>query len=178
MMDDIVCILSNATTGVKCNSKKKREPLNVCKGELVVEIPKKDQIAQREGLPSHNYRLLRNPNVSFYDSGINIIPLQGPEADYLEGIADQTARILEYRKKQRLRWIMNLRSGDMVFFRLERGKGLGKGSKVPIHTKGMIRYFGAVEGRNGVTFGIEIMVLKSFTLKIVMISLRESAGLG
>ena len=161
-MADTVCILSNATTGVKRNSKKKKEQLNVRKGELVIEIPKKDQIAQHEGDPLHNYRLLRSPNVSFYDSGINIIPLQGPEADYLEGIADPTARILEYRKEQRLQWILNLRSGDMVFFKLEKDRS----SKVPLHSKGIIRYYGAVEGRNGVAFGIEIMVLTYFLLPV------------
>ena len=158
LMADTVCILlSNSTTGVKRNSKNKKEQLNVRKGELVIKIPKKDQIVQHEGVPSHNYLLLLRPNVSFYDTGVNIIPLQRAEADYLEGIANPTARILEYRKEQRFQWIMNLRTGDMVFFKL----GINKGSKVPIYSKGIIRYYGAVEGRNGVAFGIEIMVLKN-----------------
>ena len=173
-MADIVCILTNATTGVKRNSKKKKEQLNVRKGELVVEIPKKNQIVQQDGIPPHNYRLLHNPKVSLYDTGVIVIPLQGAEADYLEGVADPTARIFEYRKEQRFRWIMNLKNGDMVFFKLEREKG----SKVPLHSKGKICYYGAVEGRNGVAFGIEIMVLTYFLLHILASNVLRPYKLG
>ncbi len=74
------------------------------------------------------------------------------QADYLEGV---TARILEYRKESRLRWIMSLKLGDRVYFKLERNKS----TKVPsLHSSGKIKYYGEIQGRYGVMFGIEITV--------------------
>ncbi len=147
-----IYILVKQICGVK--NEKKREQSYIAKGELLVEIPPKERVAQQQDVPPHNYCLLRNPNVTLYDTGVNVSPLFGAQADYLEGITDPNARILEYRKEPRLKWIMNLRQCDSVFFKLEGDKS----NKVPLHSSGKIKYYGAIKGRYGVMFGIEITV--------------------
>ena len=148
-----VWIVTNQTTGVRWDAKGRKEYPLIAKGELVV---KKEQVKLQEGVPPHNYMycLLRDPDVTFYSDGNGIAPLVGAEADYLEGVQDCTARSVMYRREQHLQWIMGLTIGDMVYVRLRRS------SKVPLHMQvvGKIRYYGPVGGRNGVTFGIEIVV--------------------
>ena len=125
------------------------------KGELLFEIPLKDRVKQETDKPPHNYALLRDPEVTLYDSGINVVPLIGPEANYLEGVKDPHTRYLEHRKEDRMKWIMDLRIGEMVYFKLERG------SKVlALTTQGRIKWYGMKDGETGVNFGIEITVSK------------------
>ena len=107
-----VHILMNHTVGEKGENGYQTIVQN---GELLVEISAKEERLNR--FVPRNYRLLRDPTITFHDTGVNTIPLAGAEADYLEGISDHNARIVEYRNQQRLRWIMRLRCGDMVYFK-------------------------------------------------------------
>ncbi len=68
-------ILVKQICGVK--NEKKREQSYIAKGELLVEIPPKDRVAQQQDVPPYNYCLLRNPNVTLYDTGVNVSPLFG-----------------------------------------------------------------------------------------------------
>ena len=153
-----VCILVQQASGVrkaKRTGKSQKVPY-IKKGELLFEIPLKDRVKQEADKPPHNYALLRDPEVTLYDNGINVVPLIGPEADYLEGVKDPHTRYLEHRKEDRLKWIMDLRIGEMVYFKLERDKS----SKVPLTTQGRIKWYGVMDGEIGVNFGIEITVSK------------------
>ena len=144
-----VWILTKQATGISWDAKGRKKHLFIKKGELVIEIPKKEQVVLREGVHPHNYCLLRSPDVTLYDSGTGVQPLAGAEADYLEGVQDPISRSVEYRKEQRLKWIMGLRNGDMVYIKLMRDDQM----------RGKVRYYGSVEGRRGVMFGIGIMVM-------------------
>ena len=156
-MDDLISnqfiLLQPVRNAVgKIGKIRKREYIS--KGELLAEIPKQEQVKQEEGTPPHNYRLIRDPTVTLYNNGTGVSPLIGPEGDYLEGIKDPVTRLVEYQKEGRLQWIMGLRQGDKVFFKLERDKG----SQASLYPRGRVRYYGKVEGEKGVMFGIEITV--------------------
>ena len=151
-----MCILVQQASGVrkaKRTGKLQKVPF-IKKGELLFEIPLKDQAKQEADKPPHNYALLRDPEVTLYDSGINVVPLIGPEADYLEGVKDPHDQYLEHRKDDRMRWIMDLRIGEMVYFKLETDKV----SQVPLYIRGRIRWYGIKEGEKGIKFEIEITV--------------------
>ena len=150
-----LCILLRLTSGVR----KGKERLYIAKGELLAEIPKKEQVKQEESTPPHNYCLLRDPDVILYVIGTGVSPLVGAEGDYLEGIKDPVTRLVEYQKEGRLQWIMDLQQGDEVFFKLERDK-----TQALSNPRGRVRYYGRVEGEKGVMFGIEITVSIDFIL--------------
>ncbi len=124
----------------------------VSRGELVLEIPFKERIARTDGSPSHNYCLYSNNLVTLYDDGTCVCPLHGPELDYLLAITDPQKRIVQYLESGKLKWIMDLRHGDTVTFRLPQG------SYSVLMPKGRVRYYGRIPGHEGVMFGIEITV--------------------
>ena len=152
-----LCILLRQASGVRKKGKggKEQKIPYISKGELLAEIPKKEQVKQGEGTPPpHNFCLLRDSDITLYDNGTGVSPLIGPEGDYLEGIKDPLARLVEYQKEGHLQWITGLQHGDQVFFKLERHKG----PQASLYPRGRVRYYGNVEGKKGVIFGIEITV--------------------
>ena len=128
-------------------------PTVVPRGELVLEIPPKDRIARKDGSPSHNYCRYSNSAVTLYDNGTGTALLHGAEIDYLAAITDPQKRILQYLEPVKLKWIMGLRHGDTVSFRLP-----AQGSNAVVMPKGRVRYYGRIPGHEGVMFGIEILV--------------------
>ena len=90
----------------------------VQKGELLLEIPAKDQIPRKDGTPSHSHCLYNDPTITLYDNGTGVCPLQGAELDYLIAIKYPTTRILQYLDTEKMKWIMDLRTNDIVFIRL------------------------------------------------------------
>ena len=122
----------------------------IAKGDLVTEIPEKDQVPRDKGHP-HNYRKLTEPDVTFYNDGTDIAPLDGREADYLLGVEEACDRMHEYLKPNKLKEVTDLRTNDVVLFKLDCG-GVDK------VIRGKVKYYGAYPGSKGVKFGIEIMV--------------------
>ena len=96
-----LCILLRQASGVRRVGKGEKEQrhFHISKGELLAEIPKKEQVKQEEDTPPHNFCLLRDPDVTLYDNGTGVSPLIAPEGDYLEGINDPATRLIEYRKE-------------------------------------------------------------------------------
>ena len=126
-------------------------PFNIwiARGELVREIPPKDQVP-RSKEHSHNYCKLTEPDVTFYNNGSDIAPLDGAEPDYLLGVEKAEHRIQEYLKQNKLKEVMDLKMNDVVLFKLDRGSV----NKV---IRGRIKYVGTPTHK-GVKFGIEILV--------------------
>ncbi len=125
----------------------------VQRGELVSEIPVKDRIPRKDGSPSHNYRLHNDPAITLYDDGTGTCPLQGAELDYLKAIQNPNTRIVHYLEPGKIKWIVDIKLNDIVFFKFCFTK------KAPLLTvKGKVRYYGLIEGHCGVIFGIEILV--------------------
>ncbi len=129
----------------------------VPRGELVSEIPAKDRIPRKGGSPSHNYCLHDCPDITLYDDGTGVCPLQGAELDYLKAVHNPTTRIVQYLEPDKMKWIINLKNNDIVFFRLKLTK-----SAPPVAVKGKIRFYGHIKGHTGVIFGIEILVSCSY----------------
>ena len=150
----LVYMLLRRTLGDQNPDREGEKPFHVYinKGELLVEIPSKGQIPREDGTPAHNCCMYCNPDITMYDGGANICPLQGAEKDYLEGIEAANVRAQEYLKADKLDWIMDLKHGDKVFFKMERRDG------VSLFLQGKVKYYGVVPKHRGVMFGIEIMV--------------------
>ena len=125
----------------------------VQRGELMLEIPAENRIARKDGTPSHNYRLYGDPAITLYDDGTGVCPLQGAEFDYLKAVQKPTTRILQYFDTEKMKWIMDLKLNDIVFFKFQIA------NKAPSLTvKGKVRHYGLLEGHCGVMFGLEIIV--------------------
>ena len=122
----------------------------ISKGEFVTEIPEKDQVPRDKGHP-HNYRKLTEPDVTLYNDGTDIAPLDGAEGDYLLGVEKASVRIHEYLRPNKLKEVMDLRINDVVLFKLDRGS-------VNIMIRGKIKYYGVTPYSRGVQFGLEILV--------------------
>ena len=122
----------------------------IARGELVTEIPEKDQVPRDKG-HAHNYRQLTEPDVTFYNDGTDIAPLYGAEGEYLLGVEEAATRIQEYLKSDKLKEMMDVRLNDIVLFKLK----CGSVTKI---VRGKVKYYGAISGGKGVIFGIEILV--------------------
>ena len=122
------------------------------RGEILLEIPEKEQIPREDGTPAHNYCRYDDLDVTTFNNGSNVSPLWGAELDYLLGIHRPSVRAVEYLMVDKLTWIMNLKHGSNVFFQLDKEKD------VPLIIPGKIRYYGPIQGHQGVIFGIEIIV--------------------
>ena len=125
-------------------------------GELLLQIPLQDRVPREDGSPSHNYSLYKDPAVTLYDDGTGVSPLEGAELDYLAAITRPQTRIAQYLEQGKLKWIMALKNGDNVVFRLKQG------SNAVFMPRGRIRYCGRVAGYDGVMFGVEILVSNTF----------------
>ena len=149
-----VSILLRRTLGDQKPDREGEKPfqLYINKGELLVEIPPKGQIPREDGTPAHNYSVYYDPYITMYDSGTHLSPLHGAEMDYLEGIEDANVRAQEYLKPDKLDWIMDLKHGDKIYFKMEKRDG------VSLFLQGKVRYYGTIPKHRGVMFGIEIMV--------------------
>ena len=148
-------ILLKQQIGERKPNKLEEKPLQVYiyRGEILLEIPLKEQIPREDGTPAHNYCKYDDPDVTTYNNGTNVSPLYGAELDYLLGIDRPSVRAIEYLQVDKLAWIMDLRHGSNVFFQLDKEKD------VPLLIiPGKIRYYGAIPGHDGVWFGIEIIV--------------------
>ena len=154
-------ILLKQQTGERKPNQEGEKPLSIYffRGEILLEIPEKEQIPRKDGTPAHNYCKYDDPDVTTYDIGINASPLHGAELDYLLGIKRPSVRAVEYLQVDKLAWIMDLRLGSNVFFKLNKEK------EVSLIIRGRIRYYGAIAGHEGVMFGIEIIVS---IIKIIM----------
>ena len=132
----------------------------VSKGELVTEIPKnepKNEIRSIEsGKPAPNYRLYRhedNATVVLYAGHFDVCPVEDKEVDYLLAVEPPKVRLQEYLQpdvKKKMK--MELVCGDAVLFRMKLPNG------PDTFVKGIIRYLGPLEEREGIYFGIEIQV--------------------
>ena len=123
------------------------------RGEILLEIPQKEQIPREDGTPAHNYCKYDDPANTTYNNGTTVSPLYGAELYYLQGIPRSSVRAVEYLQVDKLAWIMDLRSGTEVFFQLNKERD------VLLIIPGIIRYYGRIPGHEGVMFGIEIKVI-------------------
>ena len=132
----------------------------VSKGELVTDIPKNEMRSIESGKPAPNYRLYRhedNATVVLYAGRFDVSPVEEKELDYLLAIEPPNVRLQEYSKPDETKKMkMKLVCGDAVLFRMKLPNG--PDTFVSAFVKGIIRYLGPLEEREGIYFGIEIQV--------------------
>ena len=128
----------------------------VSKGELVTDIPKNEMRSIESGKPAPNHRLYRhedNATVVLYAGRFDVSPVEDKELDYLLAVEPPIVRLQEYLKSDETKKTkMELVCGDVVLFRMKLCNG------PDTFVKGIIRYLGPLEEREGIFFGIEIQV--------------------
>ena len=125
----------------------------IFKGELVVEIPVKDQLLSKEGKPL-NYQLLTALEiVTLHAEDTEISPLHEDEVPYLLAVQPAGVRLKEYLREDKKKEIMALKVEDLVMFKVDQ-------RQTSVHNiiRGKIRYIGPVQESDGIFFGIEITV--------------------
>lgn len=154
----MICIVLKQTLGERSSIASSNDILyvEIARGELVKVISEQDRVYPHY----HNYRKLNEPDVTFYNDGSDVAPLQGDKANYLLGIKEASKRIKEYNEPGRLKVVMELKENDSVMFHLGHGH---KHNQRPIGlwhnlVRGIIKYIGHVPDYTGFMFGIEIMV--------------------
>ena len=150
-----VCILTKEMFGEGKPEKEGEDPWEcmIFRGELVVEIPEKDWLLNKEGKPL-NYQLLSGPDIVKLHAGLtDVSPLQGDEVPYLLAVQPPGVRLKEYLREDRKKEIMALKVEDLVILKLDQGPSLG-GTFV----RGKLCYIGPIDEIEGIFFGIEITV--------------------
>ena len=147
-----VCILAKPKLGIG-RPVKGENPwhCDVHKGEIVVEIPLNER-STTDHTP-HNYRLYAEPIVTLYAPPTDALPLYGAEADYLLAVHPPSVRFKQYLLSDDLKSKMELKVGDIVIFKLK----INEDGPEP-YVIGKIRYLGKLREKDGVYFGIEIIV--------------------
>ena len=148
-------ILLKQQMGERKPNQEGEKPLQIYfhRGEILLYIPLKEQIPREDGTPAHNHCKYNHPDVTIFNNGSAVSQLHGAELDCLLGIERPSVRAQEYLQVDKLAWIMDLRLGTEVFFKLNKERD------VPLIVPGIIRYYGDIPGHDGVMFGIEIKVI-------------------
>ena len=150
-----VCITTKEMFGEGKPEKEGEDPweCRIFKGELVVEIPEKDWLFNKEGKPL-NYQLLSGPDiVKLHAELTDVSPLQEDEVPYLLAVQPPGMRLKEYLREDRKKEVMALKVEDVVMFKLDQGHN---NPTSIIH--GKIHYIGPIDDDEGIVFGIEIIV--------------------
>ena len=124
---------------------------DVHKGEIVVEIPLNER-STTDHTP-HNYRLYTEPEITLHVSPTDVLPLYGAELDYLLAVHPPSARIQQYLRSEDFKKKMELKLGDTVTFKLSINPDSAES-----YVNGKIRHLGKLREKDGVYFGIEIIV--------------------
>ena len=146
-------ILTKPKHGIGRAVKEGEDPwqCEIHKGEIVVEIPPNER-SSTDHTP-HNYRLYTEPNVTLYASPTDVLPLYGAELDYLLAVHPPSVRYREYLSSENLKEKMELKVGGIVIFKWHITKDAAES-----YVRGKIQYLGKFPEKDGVYFGIEILV--------------------
>ena len=150
-----VCITTKEMFGEGKPEKEEEDPweCRIFKGELVVEIPEKGWLFNKEGKPL-NYELLSGPDiVKLHAELTDVSPLQEDEVHYLLAVQPPGVRFKEYLREDRKKEIMELKVEDVVMFKLDQGH-----KNATSIIRGKICYIGPIDEDEGIFFGIEIIV--------------------
>ena len=125
----------------------------IYRGELVVEIPEKDRPPNQQGKHPDNYCLYNDHSITLFAAPLEVTPLTRDELMYLIAVQPPTVRIQQYLNYKKLKEIMEIKKGDMVMFKFKIEQ-TGPDSII----RGKVQYLGHLEEKDGIYFGIEIMV--------------------
>lgn len=122
-----------------------RRKVTLEKGELVQELKEPyppDQFSAQE----HNYHVFNDTAVTLNCGAIDVLPLEEAEHLYLLAVSTKD-RMKEFNNEKKREYVVGLKMGDELFFKIDDDSSPGKGR---------IRYLGTVEHKEGVYLGVEI----------------------
>ena len=134
------------------------EPVNVCRGELVVPQPEQ----QKDGAPSirggdkkpYPYYLLQDPTVTLFCSAHDIAPMDPTEFSLLAGIKSREDRYKVFLSEDdHVEWGTRLKRGDHVMATLPSSDPCSQTRAIAA-----ICYVGELPQEAGIQFGVEIVV--------------------
>ena len=125
----------------------------LCRGELILLLPRVKVIPRKDGKPAHNYQLVSDPSITLYcDDFSDLAPLSDYEYRIMVAIRSREARY-EVFQKDILDWGTKLKKEIFVHATLP--------SKDPISYQravSKIKYIGPLPNEHGIWFGVEITV--------------------
>ena len=140
--DSSVFLLSRPKDGRRRPSRKK---VKLEKGELVQEL--KDPYPSDEfSAQEHNFHVFNDRAVTLNCSAVDVLPLEGAEHQYLLAVRTKD-RMKEFCNEKKREYVIGLKMGDEVFFKIDGDTSPGKGR---------IRYLGFVKDKDGVYLGVAI----------------------
>ena len=126
----------------------------VCRGELLLTIPRVKVIPRKDGKPAHNYQVASDPAITLFctDDIDAVAPISDYEYHLLSGVKSREARYGVFQKDI-LDWGSKLKEGDFVYVALPSKSVVSSQCAVSV-----IKYIGPLPNEHGVQFGIEIQV--------------------
>ena len=124
----------------------------VCRGELLLLLPRVKIIPRKDGKPANNYQLASGPSVTLFCPEEDVAPISDYEYHLMDAIKSREARF-EVFHKDVLDWGTKLKEETSVLVTLP--------STNPIssrHAVSVIKYIGPLPNERGIQFGVEITV--------------------
>ena len=124
----------------------------VCRGELLLTIPRVKVIPRKDGKSAHNYQLASDPAVTLFCTEDDVAPISDYEYHLLTGVKSREARYGVFQKDV-LDWGSKLKEGEFVYVALP--------SRTPVSSQcavSVIKYIGPLPNEHGIQFGVEIQV--------------------
>lgn len=168
MTDPGVCLLMKEKHGVGKPTQEEDNPweCTIYRGELVIEIPEKDRPPNQQGRHPDNYHLYYDHSITLYAAPLEVTPLTRDELKYLIAVYPPSVRIQQYLNEKRLKEIMEIKKGDMVMFKFK----IEQTAPDSI-IRGKVQYLGHLEEKDGIYFGIEIMVSIINTIVNILVNI-------
>ena len=124
----------------------------VCRGELLLTIPRVKITPRKDGKSAHNYQLASDPAVTLFCTEDDVAPISDYEYHLLTGVKSREARYAVFQKDI-LDWGSKLKVEDFVYV------ALPSKSLVPNQCAvSVIKYIGPLQNEQGMQFGVEIQV--------------------
>ncbi len=132
------------------------KPVQVLRGELLAQIPKRQRVQRIDGRPPHNYRTTKDSSVTLYggEDDDYVSPVYGRDLQLLRAIEKPYDRFAVFSEDSKLEWGDRLKRDDQVYVKLP-----GDNTRA-LHTwsAGVVQHVGPVGSLPGKNFGVEIIV--------------------
>ena len=129
--------------------------VQVLRGELLTQIPRREWFVHKDGRPPHNYRTTKDSSVTLYggEDDEYVSPMNGIDLQLLGAIEKPYDRFAVFSNDSKLEWGSKLKRGHQVYVKLP-----GDNATAPTWSAGVVRYVGLVASLPGRNFGVEISV--------------------
>ena len=124
----------------------------VCRGELLLTIPRVKVIPRKDGKPAHNYQLASDPAVTLFCTEHDVAPISDYEFDLLMAVRSPSARY-QILQNDLLDWAVEVKNESNVLVTLPSHRAIPNQSALAT-----VKYVGPLPKECGMLFGVEIIV--------------------